>query len=76
MSGWIKCSDRLPEAALGEEGKPPIVSADVAVFWGRGISCEIANYDHEEQAWVSALTGEQYEDADPTHWTSLPELPE
>lgn len=60
MSGWIKCSDRMPEDM-----------ADVLVTDGEEVKSMWWNGD-EWDSWVSKYSIDSW---DVTHWMPLPEPP-
>lgn len=74
---WIKCSDRLPELSLGEEGKKDLPSATVLVHVPgnkRIIAGYLTKYGWEEDTGTSCGCC-SIGDVKPTHWMPLPEAP-
>jgi hypothetical protein len=72
--GWTAVFKTKPAAIMGEAGKPPIISDDVLCYWDEHQPMEVGNYDHEEDAWFSSATGNQW-DQEPSFWLALPPPP-
>ncbi len=78
MSEWIKCSDRLPEFNIQvlcfdpnhTEAKIYVVKLEKENFYELD-KCKLGH----AQRWIEA-SGESYFTWKPTHWMSLPALPE
>jgi hypothetical protein len=70
--GWVKCSERLPEAVYGAEGESPTDSEDVAVLFEAGDSIyDIGTYQHDEKRWILPNKNFSEPDAEPIAWKSL-----
>ena len=70
MSDWIKCSDRLPEAAMAD----PDCSDNVLAYQIHvGHQMLQAFYSQDDQLWYDQA-GDQL-DGEVTHWQPLPAPP-
>ena len=77
---WIPIEKAKPLLTHGEQGRAPILSDDVLVFFGAPDgdgTIAIASYDAEEDCWDVRTGFHEYSPAipDPTHWMPLPEAP-